>query len=129
MARYAGNNMHNDAYMSDTYKASGPLGGNPQVTSRTQGFGGYGTLAFDSQGRIVAVYSNGRAFQLEVMDPYTLEELAAYDLPPRSWTLAPARYYALGVSGRRDVLLPGPQGPRHCTDHRKHTSALSKCLT
>jgi hypothetical protein len=84
MAAGAGNNMHCDAYMSDTYQASGPLGPAPEVRSRTQGFGGYGTVAFDREGRIVAVYSNARRFQLELMDPYTLEELAAYDLPPRS---------------------------------------------
>jgi len=85
MAANAGNNMHNDAYMSDTYTASGPLGINPQVGSRSQGFGGYGTVAFDRTGRLVGVYSNGRGFQLELMDPYTLQELAAYDLPPRPW--------------------------------------------
>ncbi len=68
MAADAGNNMHCDAYMSDTYQASGPLGLEPQVNSRTQGFGGYGTVAFDREGRIVAVYSNGRdgAFTLRI---------------------------------------------------------------
>ncbi len=80
-----GSNMHNDAYISDSYAASGPLGVDPQVISRTQGFGGYGTLAFDRAGRIVAVYSNGRGFQVELMDPDTLEELASYDLPSRPW--------------------------------------------
>jgi hypothetical protein len=85
MAPQSGNNMHCDAYMSDTYEASGPRGLHSQVASRTQGFGGYGTLAFDSIGRLVGVYSNGRGFQLELMDPHTLEELASYDLPPRPW--------------------------------------------
>ncbi|GAG19769.1 unnamed protein product, partial [marine sediment metagenome] len=42
-----GNNMHNDAYISDAYQAPGPRGLSPRVHSRTQGFGGYGTLAFD----------------------------------------------------------------------------------
>jgi hypothetical protein len=85
MAPSAGNNMHCDASMSDTYEASGPLGLNSQVSSRTQGFGGYGTIGYDSAGRLVGVYSNGRGFQLELMDPYTLEELASFDLPPRPW--------------------------------------------
>jgi hypothetical protein len=85
MAPNWGNNMHCDSYISDAYEASGPLGLEPQVISRTQGFGGYGTIAYDSSGRLVAVYSNGRGFQLELMDPYTLEELASYDLPPRPW--------------------------------------------
>jgi hypothetical protein len=86
MAPGWGNNMHNDAYMSDTYRAGGPIGHNTRVASRTQGFGGYGTIAFDQAGRLVAVYSNARRFQLELMHPYTLEELASYDLPPRPLT-------------------------------------------
>ena len=81
MASNAGNNMHNDAYMSDTSEAAGPLGPDLQVQSKTQGFGGYGTIAFDRQGRLVGVYSNGRRFQLELMDANSLAELAAYDLP------------------------------------------------
>jgi hypothetical protein len=85
MAPAGGNNMHCDAYMSDTHGASGPLGNDAQVASRTQGFGGYGTIAFDGAGRLIGVYSNGRGFQLEMMNPYTLEELASYDLPPRPW--------------------------------------------
>lgn len=85
MSANAGNSMHCDSYISDTYAVSGPMGVEPAIVSRTQGFGGYGTLTFDRNGRIVAVYSNGRRFQLELMDPYTLEELASYDLPPRPW--------------------------------------------
>ena len=85
MGSNAGNNMHCNAYMSDTYKASGPIGSNPFSCSRTQGFGGYGTIVYDRAGRLVAVYGNGRGFQLELMDPYSLEELGSYDLPPRPW--------------------------------------------
>jgi len=85
MASRGGNNMHNDAYMSDTYEASGPIDASTRIHSRTQGFGGYGTVAFDQQGRIVGVYSNGRNFQLEWMDPYSLEEISSYDLPSRPW--------------------------------------------
>ena len=85
MAANVGNNMHCDSYISDAYEASGPLGVDSQVSSRTQGFGGYGTITFDRSGRLVAVYSNGRGFQLELMDPYSLEELGSYDLPGRPW--------------------------------------------
>ncbi|MFC2023718.1 hypothetical protein ACFLT5_03160 [Chloroflexota bacterium] len=92
MASNAGSNMHTDASMSDAHGASGPLGVNPRVTSRTQGFGGYGTVAFDSDERLVGVHSNGRRFQLELMDPFTLEELASYDLPPR-----PRHFWLQGV--------------------------------
>jgi len=102
MAPNWGNNMHCDSYISDAYEVSGPLGLNPQVTSRTQGFGGYGTIAYDSSRRLVAVHSNGRGFQLELMDPYTLEELASYDLPPRPsyWILQgimPWEYIGAGM--------------------------------
>ncbi|MGB2855511.1 MAG: hypothetical protein WBC61_02535, partial [Dehalococcoidia bacterium] len=102
MAPNPGNNMHCDAYISDTYEASGPLGLNPQVVSRTQGFGGYGTITFDSRGWLVGVYGNARAFQLELMDPYTLEELASYDLPPRPWDfffqgVLPWEYLGAGI--------------------------------
>jgi hypothetical protein len=40
MANNVGNNMHSDAYMSDTHAAVGPAGHNLEILSRTQGFGG-----------------------------------------------------------------------------------------
>ena len=85
MASNSGNNMHCDSYMSDTYEAPGPTGQNLIIGSRTQGFGGYGTITYDSLGQLVAVYSNGRSFQLELLDPYSLEELSSHDLPSRPW--------------------------------------------
>jgi len=102
MAAGRGNNMHCDAYMSDSYEAAGPVGPNMTVTSRTQGFGGYGTVTFDRLGRIVAVYSNGRGFQLELMDPVTLEELASHPLPGRPWYwifqgILPWKYIGAGM--------------------------------
>ncbi len=92
MSLNPGSNMHCDAYISDTSEASGPMGVNAKVSSRTQGFGGYGTITFDSQNRLVAVYSNARLFQLELIDPYNLEELASYNLPPR-----PLDFFLSGV--------------------------------
>jgi hypothetical protein len=85
MAANAGSNMHDDAYMSDTYEAAGPRGVAPVVRSRSRGFGGYGTLAFDRSGRMVGVYSNGRGFRLEWLAPDSLALLATYDLPSRPW--------------------------------------------
>lgn len=131
MAPNPGNNMHCDAYISDTYEASGPLGLNSEVVSRTQGFGGYGTITFDSRGQLVGVYGNARAFQLELIDPYTLEELASYDLPPRPWDfffrgVLPWEYLGAGIYFYLDnqdraivpttkntiqvVQVPGPEG-------------------
>jgi hypothetical protein len=102
MAPNPGNNMHCDAYISDTYEASGPLGVNSQIISRTEGFGGYGTITFDSKRRLVGVYGNGMKLRLELMDPETLEILALYDLPPRSWTfffkgIRPWEYLGAGM--------------------------------
>jgi hypothetical protein len=85
MAANVGSNMHDDAYMSDTYEAAGPRGVAPLVRSRSRGFGGYGTLAFDRSGRMVGVYSNGRGFRLEWLDADSLTLLAKYDLPSRPW--------------------------------------------
>lgn len=101
MAR-GGSNMHNDAYISDVNAGPGPLGLNSVIRSRTQGFGGYGTLTFDRKGRIVAVSGDARSFQLELLDPETLEELASFDLPPRSWLfplqgVLPWKYLGAGV--------------------------------
>jgi len=97
-----GNNMHNDAYVSDVNEAPGPLGINSIIQSRTQGFGGYGTLTFDNKGRIVAVYGNARKFQLELLDAHSMAELASYDLPPRSWLfplqgVMPWKYIGAGM--------------------------------
>jgi hypothetical protein len=102
MAAGRGNNMHCDASMSDAYEATGPSGPFPAVSSRTQGFGGYGTVTFDRSGRIVAVYSNGRGFELELMDPVTLEEFAAHSLPGRPWYwifqgIPPWKYIGAGM--------------------------------
>ncbi len=85
MASNAGNNMHDDAFMSDTYEARGPIGVNTVVRSRSLGFGGYGTITTDGAGRLVGVYGNGRGFRVELLDPYTLALLGWFDLPSRPW--------------------------------------------
>lgn len=97
-----GSNMHNDAYVSDVNDAPGPLGINSIIRSRTQGFGGYGTLTFDSKDRIVAIHGNATDFQLELLDADTLQELASFELPPRSLMfplqgVMPWKYLGAGV--------------------------------
>jgi len=84
MAFGSKSNMHSDASMSDTYEGIGPMGHSMEIISRSRGFGGYGTIAFDSNGRLVAVYSNARNFRLELLDNGSLDVIAHYDLPPRS---------------------------------------------
>jgi hypothetical protein len=110
-----GSSMHNDAYESDVNDAPGPLGRNSIIRSRTEGFGGYGTLTFDSKGRIVAVHGDARNFQLELLDAGTLEELASFDLPPRSWMfplqgVLPWKYLGAGVyfylDGQDRAIVP-----------------------
>ncbi len=102
MAANPGSNMHDDAAMTDTYAASGPLGVNPEVRTRSQGFGGFGTLAFDRRKRLVGVYGNGRGFEIQLLDPFTLRKLAGYALPPRPWSfplegVPPWKYIGAGM--------------------------------
>ena len=102
MAAGRGSNMHCDAYMSDAYEAAGPVGIDMQISSRSEGFGGYGTITFDKQGRLVGVYSNGRGFRLELLDPNTLEVLATHKLPARPWYwllqgILPWKYIGAGM--------------------------------
>ncbi len=102
MAANGGSNMHDDAYMSDTNEAPGPVGVNSKIFSRSEGFGGYGTLAYDSARRIVGVYGNGKGFQIQLLDPYTLEKLGSFPLPSRPWYwllqgIMPWEYLGAGV--------------------------------
>lgn len=102
MAANPGSNMHDDAAMTDTYRAPGPVGRAPEVRTRSQGFGGFGTIAFDRRKRIVGVYGNGRGFEIQLLDPDTLRKLAAYPLPPRPWSfplegIAPWKYIGAGM--------------------------------
>jgi len=78
-------NMHNDAYMSDTYEVSGPLGLNPQVTlSRyAKTSNQCVTITFDRKGRIITVNARPGGYHILLLDPNTLKELASYPLPPR----------------------------------------------
>src|SRR4051794_10078683 len=53
MAPNGTNNMHNDAYATNTYTGPGPLGRKPVVTSMLYGVEECATIAFDSAGRLV----------------------------------------------------------------------------
>ena len=83
MAPNGRSNMHDDAYMTDTYEVSGPQGNGTEVVSTYRGFAECATLTFDSKGRIWTVCTNISGPQLLLLDPYTLNELAMYQLPPR----------------------------------------------
>ncbi|MBX7160218.1 MAG: hypothetical protein K1X95_07995 [Acidimicrobiia bacterium] len=88
MAATDSNNIHGDAYASDTH-AGGPLGLNLQVrSSRMESFAGEcATHTFDSRGNIVAICGSFKGFYLRVLDPVTLGVRAEYFLGQRSSTV------------------------------------------
>lgn len=86
MADNKGNNIHNDAYMSDTYRTTGPLGVAPTKRSTHQ-LGECASLAFDRQNRLETVCVSVSAITLKLFDPVTLRELASYSLPGRPLSL------------------------------------------
>lgn len=102
LAANPGSNMHDDASMSDTAEVAGPVGNGAEIRTRSRGFGGYGTIAFDRKGRIVGVYSNGRGFELQVLDADRLEQVASYPFPGRPWYwplqgILPWKYIGAGM--------------------------------
>jgi hypothetical protein len=90
--------LHNDAYMSDTYFTSGPLGKSPVVKSAWLGlskdspYGLVTGLTFDRDRRLVvgAVTVDKAAGQawvrLRIMDPTNLSTLGIFDLPKQTST-------------------------------------------
>jgi hypothetical protein len=77
------NSMHNDAYATDAYAGPGPLGRKLQLTSATYGIEECATMAFDRAGRIVALCGGLEGSRLMLLDPETLDVLAAHPLPLR----------------------------------------------
>jgi hypothetical protein len=83
MAPNGRSNIHDDAYMSDTYALAGPLGHRMETTSYLYS-SECASVTFDSQGRIVSICVGLEGPQLVMMDPQTLAPLAEFPLPPRS---------------------------------------------
>ncbi len=82
LARNGASNIHNDAYQTDAYDVPGPLGRDLQVSS-TEYLAECASVTFDSRGRIVTVCVSPKGATLRLVDPTTLAELAAYELPDR----------------------------------------------
>ncbi len=82
MAADPNSNLHNDAYMTDSYRRLGPLG-NDTTTASTLFARECASVTFDSRGRIVTVCVGLDRPVLALLDPQTLATLAAYELPPR----------------------------------------------
>jgi hypothetical protein len=64
--------MHNDAYSTDAYAVSGPLGHSLTVTSRSYGVRECATIAFDSHDRVVGLCGGLEGFTMMVINPVTL---------------------------------------------------------
>ncbi len=77
-----GNNIHNDAYMTDAYSRPGPLGVRPKVSSTLQ-VAECASLTFDRRGRLETVCVGLTTPTLKLFDPTTLEQIASYQLPNR----------------------------------------------
>ena len=85
MAPNPRNNIHNDPYMTDTYRGPGPLGRDPVSTSTFQN-AECASVTFDSAGLLETVCVGVSTVTLQLLDPVTLEQLATYPLPPRRTT-------------------------------------------
>ncbi|AXT84327.1 hypothetical protein C6I20_03360 [Aeromicrobium sp. A1-2] len=70
------NTMHNDAYGSDAYQVSGPLGERVKIKSASYGVRECATMAFDSRGRIVGLCGGLEGFGMMVIDPVTLRPIS-----------------------------------------------------
>jgi hypothetical protein len=82
MAPNGRSNLHDDAYMTNTYTWSGPLGAEMQTLSTFQG-ADCASLTVDQAGRLVSVCVGLQGPRLLMLDPHTLGQLAAMALPPR----------------------------------------------
>ncbi len=82
MAANGRSNIHDDAYMTDTYTGPGPLGRDVRRISTFQG-SECASVTFDQAGRIAAVCVGLDHPRLVLLDPGSLDLLASFDLPPR----------------------------------------------
>jgi hypothetical protein len=80
-------NLHNDAYQTDTYRWSGPLG--RKIKTQSAFYPGTvlsrecASITFDSHRRLVAICVGLDRPVVAIIDPSTLTPLATYPLPPR----------------------------------------------
>jgi hypothetical protein len=82
MAANGRSNLHNDAYQTDTYTWSGPLGTNMERLSTFMG-SECASITFDQQGRLVVICVGLDGPRLVMFDPQTIEPITAFPLPPR----------------------------------------------
>src|SRR4051795_11786453 len=85
MAPNGRSNIHDDAYMTDTYQGGGPLG-NGITRSSTFLSHECASITFDTKNRLVSICVGLEAPILEMFDPKTLDSMASMLLPPRQST-------------------------------------------
>ncbi|RMD81022.1 MAG: hypothetical protein D6815_12825 [Candidatus Dadabacteria bacterium] len=81
--------MHADSYNSDVHPYGAPTGGRAVVLTRDGSplpGGMCATVTFDRGGHLVALCADLLSFDIELLEPSTLELLAHYRLPPRPST-------------------------------------------
>jgi hypothetical protein len=87
MAPNGVSNLHDDAYQTDTYRWSGPLGRRTGTQSAFYVAPGLArecaSITFDSRRRLVAICVGLDRPVVAIIDPKTLTPLATYPLPPR----------------------------------------------
>ena len=77
------NSIHDDAYATDSYPGSGPLGRKPIVQSAFYGVDECATMTFDALHRLVGLCVQSTGPVLQIMNPVTLGIVGKYKLPPR----------------------------------------------
>jgi hypothetical protein len=83
MAPDPDNNIHDDAYMTDSYARPGPLGKRVKVTSTFHG-AECASVSFDRKGRIITICVGAQGPSLLMINPRNLATKATMPLPPRS---------------------------------------------
>ncbi len=75
--------MHDDAWASDSYPYAGPLGRSPEVDTAWFGVEECATIAFASDGDLVALCGSPGGPTMHLIDAETLRKQDSYDLPGR----------------------------------------------
>jgi hypothetical protein len=83
LAPNGSSSMHDDSWATDSYQGAGPLGRDPEVSSAWYGLEECATLAFDAEGRLVALCGNRVGPVMHVLDPGTMRPVDTFDLPER----------------------------------------------
>ncbi|MDQ4112598.1 MAG: hypothetical protein M3306_16100 [Actinomycetota bacterium] len=78
--------VHNDAYSTDAYDVSGPLGRNLKVRSRSYGIRECGAIAFDSRDRLVGMCGGPDGSTMMVIDPVSLDAIDELRISARDLT-------------------------------------------